>query len=94
MLLACFSGKLMFLMKWLGTNEAEYVPARQANLFCPQIIIKYYEQRIKWYSRKRNDEEEFDEEEQEQEEEDDTNILLSKTRTIEIKHKQTYVIYY
>ncbi|XP_060854159.1 chromobox protein homolog 1-like [Rhopalosiphum padi] len=37
-----FSGPLTFLVKFKGIDEAELIPAKEANKKFPQIVIDYY----------------------------------------------------
>lgn len=40
------SGQLLFLMKWANVNKADLVPAAEANIRCPDIVIDFYEKHV------------------------------------------------
>ncbi|XP_053210374.1 chromobox protein homolog 1-like [Panonychus citri] len=42
------SGEIEFLMKWRDSDDYELVPARIANVKCPQIVIKFYQDHSVW----------------------------------------------
>ena len=41
-----------FYVKFYGTDERGYVCAREANEFCPQLVIKFYQSRLTWNDKK------------------------------------------
>ncbi|ALC38947.1 Su-var-205 [Drosophila busckii] len=44
------NGRLTFLIQFKGGDQAELVPAVIANAKIPQMVIRFYEQRVSWYS--------------------------------------------
>jgi len=44
------TGTLTFLIQFKGVDQAEMVPASIANVKIPQMVIKFYEDRLSWYS--------------------------------------------
>ena len=41
-------GELKLLMKWRDSDHPELVSAKEANRNCPQIVIRFYQDRIHW----------------------------------------------
>ncbi|CAF0725171.1 unnamed protein product [Adineta steineri] len=49
-----YDGELMFLVKWQGVHKPELVPSRIVNKQSPQLVIKFYEDRLTWNSTNGN----------------------------------------
>merc|ERR1712025_172785 len=41
--------KMFFLIKWKGSEETDFVNAKEAKLKTPQIVIEFYEEKLNWF---------------------------------------------
>jgi len=46
-------GQHSFLVKWHGMEKGDLIPARQANLMFPQLVLTYYEEKLTWHVSKK-----------------------------------------
>jgi len=42
--------KVHFLVKWKGSEETDFVNAKEAKLKIPQVVIDFYEEKLNWFS--------------------------------------------
>lgn len=42
------SGEIVFFVKWKDLPKADLIPAKEANLMFPQVVIKYYQEKLTW----------------------------------------------
>ena len=59
-------GELYLLILWKNSTTADLVPAREANHRCPQVVIKFYQDRLTWDNRGQEDVVESDDEPEEE----------------------------
>ena len=56
--------KLLFLVKWKGTEDKDFVDAKEAKMRIPQVVIEFYEEKLNWFNEPADSEDEAEEEEE------------------------------
>merc|ERR1712059_39312 len=49
--------KLFFLVKWKGSEECDFINAKEAKAKIPQVVIEFYEEKLNWFAEDGMDEE-------------------------------------
>merc|ERR1712105_184039 len=49
--------KVFFLVKWRGTEESDFVNAKEAKAKIPLVVIDFYEEKLAWFADDGQDEE-------------------------------------
>ena len=50
-------GQVFFLIKWRGTDETDFVNAKEAKAKIPLVVIDFYEEKLAWFADESQDEE-------------------------------------
>jgi hypothetical protein len=84
-----------FLMQWKGTTSADLVSVDEAKARCPQVVIRFFEERLAWYRPipsdcDDDDDEDEDEEEEEDEEQDQHMEELEATASTHVENHNNH----
>ena len=58
------SDKLLFLVKWKGTEDKDFVDAKEAKFKIPQVVIEFYEEKLNWFNEPDDSQDEAEAEEE------------------------------
>lgn len=47
--------KLLFLVKWKGSVDKDFVDAKEAKMKIPQVVIEFYEEKLNWFNEPDDD---------------------------------------
>eukprot|EP00092_Neocalanus_flemingeri_P023078 GFUD01025021.1.p1 GENE.GFUD01025021.1~~GFUD01025021.1.p1 ORF type:complete len:174 (+),score=43.14 GFUD01025021.1:98-619(+) len=47
--------KMFFLIKWKGSEDTDFVNAKEAKLKIPQVVIEFYEEKLNWFKEDPDD---------------------------------------
>eukprot|EP00092_Neocalanus_flemingeri_P041352 GFUD01045026.1.p1 GENE.GFUD01045026.1~~GFUD01045026.1.p1 ORF type:complete len:169 (-),score=42.37 GFUD01045026.1:140-646(-) len=47
--------KMFFLIKWKGSEDTDFVNAKEVKLKIPQVVIEFYEEKLNWFKEDPDD---------------------------------------